>query len=523
MSYKILVADDENDMELLISQRFRKEIRDKHFEFYFAQNGEVALQKLNENPDINLLLADINMPVMDGLTLIEKSKAIERPIKSVVISAYGDMQNIRHAMNRGAFDFLTKPVDFNDLEITIKKANDELDFIVRSLQLSNLLEDEKHEREKAEHNEKVKQQFLANMSHEIRTPLNAIIGMTRLLQHEKNDPTSLQYLNGISKSGETLLSLVNDILDLSKIEAGKMDLQSIPYNLRERLDLVYNMLKYKAEEKGLLFSVKVNPDVAQIIVGDPHRLNQILVNLAGNSIKFTNQGSVNILCELVQIDSKPNLQFSVSDTGIGMTKEQTEKIFESFTQADLSISEKYGGTGLGLNISKQLVELQGGQLKVNSENGKGSTFIFNLPYQIPDNKVEVRDSFEKSNVKSYNDPLNILLVEDNAFNQIVAVGVLKMLAPKSKVDIAENGLKALDLIGNNLYDIILMDVRMPEMDGIEATKEIRKQNINTPVIFMTAGIMEDEKKKCEAAGGDDFISKPFNPEELLGKIISLVR
>jgi len=528
MTQKILIVDDEADLELLVRQRFRKQIKEGLFEFVFAANGKEALEKLEDHQDIHMLMTDINMPEMDGLTLLDKLKPLNRPIKAVVVSAYGDLQNIRTAMNRGAFDFLTKPVDFNDFEVTIYKTRDELNFIIESLEARKELDQEKLERIRAEEKERMEKQFLANMSHEIRTPLNAIQGMTRLLLMKDLSDESRGYLENIRKSCDNLIVIINDILDLSKIQAGKVDFEKIPFHPSESLQLVYNTLRFKSEDKKLSLVTHLDPDVPPTLAGDPTRLNQILINLAGNAIKFTESGSVTIHCSLQNAVSgnvnSVELKFTVTDTGIGMTPEQLSKVFESFTQASSDTTRKYGGTGLGLTISKQLVELQGGRISVQSEFGKGTVFSFFIPYEIANeelNLLAAKTSAEEAKKKVSG--TKILLAEDNEFNQIVATELLKAMAPGVEIDVAENGRIAVQKVSEKNYDVILMDIQMPEMDGIEAITKIRESKNTVPIIVMTAGVMKDEIGRCVEAGAEDFVPKPMNPDELIEKIAQLVK
>lgn len=532
---KILVVDDEPDLELLIRQRFRHKIRSNELAFEFAGNGVEALRKLGMNADAyDMILTDINMPEMDGLTLLVKIKEQFAHHKAVVVSAYGDMENIRTAMNRGAFDFITKPIDFSDLETTINKTISEIRLIrqgqvARERLAQTIMEKELAEldRQKAEQSEKFKQQFLANMSHEIRTPMNSVIGLTNLLVKSQLDEQQRKYLNVIKKSSENLLVIINDILDLSKIEAGKMVFEEIPFLIAESMDTAYHTLLFKAEEKNIAFHILIDPGVPPALLGDPVRLNQILINLAGNAIKFTEKGSVTISAkELSRQDNQSIIEFSIRDTGIGIAAEGLNKIFESFSQASNDTTRKFGGTGLGLTISKQLIELQGGSIYVSSELGKGTTFSFKIPFHITTEE-------ETGKGKSVSNEINveelrgirILLVEDNAFNQIVAVDTLNDLLPEPVIVLAENGREALEKLSHEDFDIILMDIQMPEMDGFEATRRIRQEMPSpkhmTKIMAMTANVTKDEVDNCFSCGMDEYIAKPFNPQDLLGKLWKL--
>ncbi|REK50368.1 MAG: response regulator [Bacteroidetes bacterium] len=533
---KILVVDDEPDLELLITQRFRKKIRENEFAFDFAHNGTEALEFLSDEPDkYDMILTDINMPEMDGLTLLVKIKERFRHQRAVVVSAYGDMDNIRTAMNRGAFDFITKPIDFADLETTIEKTLEENRILrmgrIASEQLNQTLKEKEIaeiERHKAEQSEKFKQQFLANMSHEIRTPMNSVIGLTHLLLKTQLDDQQQKYLNVIRKSSENLLVIINDILDLSKIEAGKMDFEKIPFHLHDHLDTVYQTMLFKAEDKNLEFSVTVDEGVPPILIGDPVRLNQILINLSGNAIKFTNEGKIKInVKELSRKNEQSILEFSVSDSGIGIAPEKLNKIFESFSQASSDTTRRCGGTGLGLTISKQLIELQGGSIGVQSELNKGTTFYFKLPFIIGTQSdlkksTDHQEEFSAEELQG----IKVLLVEDNHFNQMVAVDTLTDLITGIKVDVADNGLVAFEMLKTEDYDVVLMDIQMPVMDGFEACRKIKSElpepKNRIPVMAMTANVTQEEVQKCFEFGMNEYISKPFDPKNLLNKLGKLV-
>jgi signal transduction histidine kinase/ligand-binding sensor domain-containing protein/CheY-like chemotaxis protein len=383
------------------------------------------------------------------------------------------------------------------------------------------------EKELALRQTQLKEQFLANMSHEIRTPLNAIMGMTRLLYEKNPKPDQLKYLNAITQSSDHLLVLINDILDFSKIEAGKIELENIPFNTRDAISNVHTTLRFKAEEKGLTFSARISPEVPKAVMGDPVRLAQVLINLAGNAIKFTSKGSVMITCSAEEISkTQSRLNFSVIDTGVGIAQESIGKIFESFTQENSSVNREFGGTGLGLAISKRLIEMQDGELSVSSIKGEGSTFKVSVPYTVALEEVEVAAvETVDADVRSKMVDLKILLVDDNHFNQLVAIDTLELELTRAVVDVAENGEEAIKLIAENNYDIVLMDVQMPVMNGLDATRAIRKLPVpknQARIIAMTASAMKTEVERCFAAGMDDFVAKPFNTVELLKKMSRLV-
>ncbi len=393
----------------------------------------------------------------------------------------------------------------------------------RTAELLRQKEEAEQQRRRAEQSERAEQQFLANMSHEIRTPMNAVMGMTKLLLQKSPREDQLKYLYGIQKSSEALLVILNDILDISKVQAGRMELEWIDLDVAAILDTVRTTLQYRAEEKGLALEVFCDPAIPPVLVGDPTRLLQILLNLAGNAVKFTEKGRVDILTHGTLLpDRRCALHFEVCDTGIGMTPEQLEQVFVSFKQASGETTRKYGGTGLGLSISKQLTELFGGRIEVQSKPGEGSVFHVYLELDIADSGKTSADDF----------PVNpetlrgkrILIAEDNEFNRIVAVETLQILIPDVRITTAENGLEALEAVQNETFDVVLMDVSMPVMDGLEATRAIRAlpPPLNRlPIIAFTASVTSKEVRTCLSAGMNACVPKPFNDMELIQALSNL--
>ena len=375
---------------------------------------------------------------------------------------------------------------------------------------------------RAEQSEKFKEKFLANMSHEIRTPMNAGPGMANLVLETPLTDKQKSYVSGIKKSSENLLVILNDILDLSKLEAGKMQLEKLPFNLREQVNHVMDIMRFKADEKDLLFTLEIADDIPLVIIGDAVRLTEILLNLLGNAIKFTQKGSVglSVSSRLSADGTQSDLQFSIKDTGIGISQEQQQKIFESFVQGDSEISRKYGGTGLGLAISKTLIELQGGTIHVKSEPHKASEFIFNIPYAVGSETDIVKAEPKTGRDYSALAKLKILIVEDNDFNQVVIKDTLENLAPGITTAIAANGKIAVEMVQRSYYDLILMDVHMPEMDGYEATRIIRNElKMNIPIVALTASVIRGDLDKCIKAGMNGYIPKPFKHTELLNELM----
>jgi len=377
------------------------------------------------------------------------------------------------------------------------------------------------EKELAEEKAEIKAKFLSTMSHEIRTPMNAVIGLTNIMLDENPREDQKDNLKTLKFSADLLLALINDVLDYSKLEAGEIHFEKIDFNLHQLVNNVSNTLKVQAEKKQLPLEVNIAPDVPEYIVNDSVRLSQIITNLAGNAIKFTDKGKVSINLNLLEINNNTaTIRFAIKDTGIGIPADKFDTIFQSFSQADSATTRKFGGTGLGLSITKRMLELQDSTIQLESELGKGSTFFFDLVMPIGQQKAIKKGIDPNTPVPSdvQFDGNHILLVEDNKINVMVAMKFLKKWG--LKVDVAENGQIALDKIQQNNYELALMDLDMPVLDGYEATAAIRASKVERisqlPVIALSASAVSDFREKAMEVGMDEYVTKPFKPEELYG-------
>ena len=361
-----------------------------------------------------------------------------------------------------------------------------------------------------------KSEFLATMSHEIRTPLNGVLGMSELLRTTSITSEQSQYLNTLTNCGQTLLSLISDILDLSKIEAGKLELEHIPFNPKALIDDLIAIFSTQISDKGLSLTLAISTDLPQHLLGDPTRLRQIFFNLISNAIKFTHEGDITIGLDNNPCESESWLAF-VQDTGIGISLEHRERLFKPFSQVDSTITRKYGGSGLGLIISKHLAEAMQGSLWLDDSTVRGSRFSFSFKATTP-KPISVNHPHEETNIEKLHE-LRVLLVEDNRVNQMVVRKLMEKIG--IAVVLAENGLEAIEQIENHYFDLVLMDMQMPVMDGITATSVIRSRNdLKQPIIVaLTANAFSEDREKCEKAGMNGFLTKPINLKALKEEIL----
>ncbi len=367
-------------------------------------------------------------------------------------------------------------------------------------------------RDQAQSASRAKSDFLAVMSHEIRTPLNGVLGVTDLLSRTALDEEQSRLVGLVQTSGEALLTVINDVLDFSKIEAGRMTLEETVFDPRELLLSASELFGPRVRAKGLELHTESDPSLPKAVLGDPSRLRQVLMNLIGNAVKFTERGSVRVRV-FRPLASEERYRFEIGDTGIGIPVEAQAGLFQPFAQADSSTTRRFGGTGLGLAITRQLVELMGGQIELRSEPGHGSTFWFDLPLRESD--ILPEESFEEL-VAAFRCSAQVLVVEDNKVNQLVARKQLERFG--ARVDVAANGLEALDAVGRCTYDVIFMDCQMPEMDGFEATRAIRRGETADhaiPILALTANAFSGDEKRCREAGMNEFLTKPLRPAQLV--------
>ncbi len=518
MKPKILIVDDL--IENLIS--LEAVLEDFDIDLFRAYSGEEAL-KLSMKEEFALVILDVQMPGMNGYETLEmmrqRKKTKYLPVIFVSAIHQSDLHIIK-GIETGAVDFIPKPIIPDILKGKVQVFLDlylqraKLDYLLAEMEEANL--NLKIAKDKAEEATRTKSMFLANMSHEIRTPLNGVIGISKLLQKSKLNDDQQELLNIVSNSGENLLMIINDILDFSKIESGQIQFETIDFKLQELVENVFQLMKFKAIEKGIQFNYSIADDVPEFLCGDPLRINQILMNLVNNAIKFTHQGKVEIHIELVDHhEHVSRVLFRVIDTGIGISEEGKLMLFKEFSQSEKSITRKYGGTGLGLAISQNLVCLMNGEINVKSEIGEGSEFWFRLPLKEASQQVEKKEETPIQCQQNF----RILLAEDNAINQRVCIFTLKQLG--YTCDLANNGEEAVAMYQDSAYDLILMDMQMPVLDGVQATKMIRKMEkdklVKHPVyiVAVTANSSVEEQKNCMLAGMNNFLSKPFSEKDLL--------
>jgi len=528
-----------------------------------VRSGSDALRQLLHQ-EFAVILLDVNMPDLDGFetaALIRQRKSCEHtPI--IFLTAFPDDRFAIRGYQLGAVDFILTPVV---PEILRAKVSVFVDLYCLNLQAKRQAEEhialveERAARVAAERANRAKDEFLANVSHELRTPMNAIIGMTDLALEEALSPLVGKYLGMVKSNARLLLDLLNDILDFSKYRSGSFDLRSTPFGLRELIGELTQTLGFRASEKGLELLAHIEPAVPDRLLGDSLRLRQVLMNLLSNAVKFTERGSITIEVGLeAEMPEEARLRFAVVDTGIGISPTNQERVFAPFAQVDSSTTRQHGGTGLGLAIASDLIRAMGGKLELQSELGRGTTFFFAVPIRrepagseppgrTPQllagngHRAEPVDSqpagsklpapaggrataesgkpprprVKPASAQTTADKLRILLVEDLPANQMLVVHVLNRRG--HEVEVATNGVQAVELAGRTPFDVVLMDLQMPDMDGFEATAAIRAlpNGARTPIVALTAHALPADRDRCLAAGMDDYLAKPLDIRQLV--------
>jgi len=416
-------------------------------------------------------------------------------------------QSLLNALRKAINEVSTDPTTIDEVDL-LHVAALLNDAIARRKQLEK---DLVCARENAETALQTRLMFLTNVSHEIRTPINAISGMAAILDESDLSESQREYLKAIRSSAEGLMVIVSDILDVSKLESGKFSIEEIPFDLDKVIAPLIQSLSLRGEEKGLTIHLRRDPIVPQWLAGDPTRIRQVLLNLLTNAIKFTDKGDITL--RVLQSGTKEDalmITFEVEDSGVGIEKDKLDFIFEQFAQEDITVTRKYGGTGLGLSISKSLVEMMGGELKVKSEKGKGSTFGFTLRLRPTVSRpTKGTPLFGAANLNG----LEVLVVEDNELNRFLAITILKKW--NARVQVAANGKEALQLLKKGKIDLVLLDIQMPVMDGLETIRRMRQElYLRIPVIGLSANAAQSERDYCLREGMDDYLSKPYRPEDL---------
>ena len=570
---RILVVDDEPHGRLALNELLQGPDR----EVVLASSGAEALRAAAVQ-DFALVLLDVRMPGMDGFETARLIHACPRSQRTPVIfltGAYEDMASVMRGYAAGAVDYVVKPVlpevlrskvavfvdlycksaelarqigERNRAEEALSRANEQLEAKVRERTLSLTAANERLRREieirrgvedelrqakqAAESASRAKTEFLANMSHEIRTPMNVVVGMTELALQGTLSDEAREYLGAVKTASDSLLGIIDDILDLSRIEAGRLAIEATAFPLRECVGETLKALALQARQKNLELTSEFASDVPDGLIGDPLRLRQIIMNLVSNAIKFTERGQVKVGIALASLSDRAlECRFCVSDTGIGIPRDRQGAIFRRFLQADPSTTRHYGGSGLGLTISARLVEMMQGNIWVESEPEKGSAFYFTARFTLQPQAARSLEegvteatahavAHQTGALPSMGERLDILLVEDNLLSQKLASHLLRRQG--HEVWVADNGVAALEAYEQRRFDLILMDVRMPRMDGLAATERIRQKEkltgLHVPIIALTANAMVGDREDCLQAGMDDCLIKPIHPAALLAAI-----
>ncbi len=537
----ILIIDDIIDNLMALGG-----VLEHEYDIQFASSGREGLELARQYPP-DLILLDVMMPEMDGYAVFSELSGdpTTKGIPVIFVTAFNDTSNETRALTAGAVDFIHKPINplvvlsrvktqlmLKRRELELQRLNEALENRVRqrtaeleerTLQVEALNIALEQRARQAETANLAKRQFLGKMSHELRTPLNGIIGHTEILQRKVTDTTHLQKLAGIGKSANNLASVIIDILNFTDIDAGKLNLATVDFDLNDVIQHISDMIAPRACAKKLAYSVEIDPAIPPVLSGDPGKLGQVLINFVGNAVKFTHQGKVNVRACMAATGEQGDvtIRFEVQDTGIGIDPSKLNTIFEPFEQSDNTLTRPFGGIGLGLSINKKLVEMMGGETGVESEIGHGSTFWATFKLKRGKGQQPARPSElpPLEALRAHHASAKLLLVEDDSILQEILMELLEEAG--LNVDMACNGEEAVAMAARQAYELILMDVQMPVMNGLDATRAIRKipGRESTPIIAVSANAYDEDKVLCLDAGMNAFLAKPVQPEILFRELL----